>query len=112
MYILFGFEPGTAMQLRYHNKSALKLYLVCTKDHIEKIDFQELIFAVVNWPNSELYGAFVCRTYKITGNCFPGCGVWVTVDFDSKYKFEGVKLVPMGVPIHEEEEKSSQQEST
>ena len=30
------------------------------KDHIEKIDFQELIFAVVNWPNSELYGAFVC----------------------------------------------------
>ena len=30
-----------------------------TKDHIEKIDFQELIVAVVNWPNSELYGAFV-----------------------------------------------------
>ena len=30
-----------------------------TKDHLEKIDFQELIFAVVNWPNSELYGAFV-----------------------------------------------------
>ena len=30
------------------------------KDHIEKIDFQELSFAVVNWPNSELYGAFVC----------------------------------------------------
>ena len=31
-----------------------------TKDRKEKIDFQELIFAVVNWPNSELYGAFVC----------------------------------------------------
>ena len=31
-----------------------------SKDHVEKIDFQELIFAVVNWPNSELYGAFVC----------------------------------------------------
>ena len=30
------------------------------KDHIEKIDFQDLIYAVVNWPNSELYGAFVC----------------------------------------------------
>ena len=30
------------------------------KDHIEKMDFQELNFAVVNWPNSELYGAFVC----------------------------------------------------
>jgi len=22
------------------------------KDNIEKLDFQELIFAVVNWPNS------------------------------------------------------------
>ena len=37
-------------------KGSLGIY----KDHIEKIDFQELIFAVVNWPNSELYGAFVC----------------------------------------------------
>ena len=26
----------------------------------EKIDFQKLIFAVVNWPNSELYGAIGC----------------------------------------------------
>jgi len=31
-----------------------------TKDHIEKIDFRELSFAAVNWPNSEFYGAFVC----------------------------------------------------
>ena len=31
-----------------------------TKDYIEKIDFQELFIAVVNWPNSELDGAFVC----------------------------------------------------
>ena len=38
---------------------------VAAKDHIEKIDFQELIFAVVNWPNSELYGAFVCITCYI-----------------------------------------------
>ena len=29
------------------------------KDYIEKIDFHELIFFIVNWPNSELYGAFV-----------------------------------------------------
>ena len=36
-----------------------------TKDHIEKIEFKELIFAVVNWPNSELYGAFVCITFYI-----------------------------------------------
>ena len=65
-----------------------------TKDHIEKIDFQELIFAVVNWPNSELYGAFVCIIlvlhwlvcYKPAGQSFPDFGVWVSVDFDSKYK--------------------------
>ena len=38
---------------------------VGTKDHIEKIDFQELIFAVVNWPNSEFYGAFVCIIRKL-----------------------------------------------
>ena len=36
--------------------------IVSPKDYIEKIDFQDLIFAVVNWPNSELYGAFVCIT--------------------------------------------------
>ena len=32
----------------------------CIKDHKNKLDFQELIFAVVNWPNSEFYGAIVC----------------------------------------------------
>ena len=50
--------------------------------------------AIVNWPNTELYGAFVyithksglSATYNPTGQCFPGCGVWGTVDFDSKYK--------------------------
>ena len=31
-----------------------------SKDHIEKINFQELIFAVVNWPNSDFCGAIVC----------------------------------------------------
>ena len=30
------------------------------KDHVEKIDFQDIFIAVVNWPISELYGAFVC----------------------------------------------------
>ena len=45
-----------------------------------EIDVQELFFTVVNWPNSELCGAFVViRQY------FPGCGVWVIADFDSKY---------------------------
>ena len=31
-----------------------------SKDHKEKIDFKKLLFAVVNWPNSELYRAFFC----------------------------------------------------
>jgi len=42
------------------NNLVMKSIWFYSKDHIEKIDFQELIFAVVNWPNSELYGAFVC----------------------------------------------------
>ena len=33
---------------------------VLLKEHIEKIDFQDIFLAVVNWPISELYGAFVC----------------------------------------------------
>ena len=34
-----------------------------SKDHIEKIDFQDIFFAVVNWPISKLYGPFVCIMY-------------------------------------------------
>ena len=30
------------------------------KDHREKIDFQEIFIAVVNWPISEFHGVFVC----------------------------------------------------
>ena len=41
------------------NNKERKKGKVGTKDYIEKVDFQELIFAIVNWPNSELYGAFV-----------------------------------------------------
>ena len=33
---------------------------VYNKDHKEKIGFQDLNFSVVNWPNSEFYGAIVC----------------------------------------------------
>ena len=36
------------------------LYIGTCKDHIEKIDFLDIFIAVVNWPISELYGAFVC----------------------------------------------------
>ena len=42
-----------------HEKYAVKVMKVYSKDHVDKIDFQELIFAVVNWPNSEFYGAIV-----------------------------------------------------
>ena len=31
-----------------------------------------------------------------SGQCFPDCGVWVSVDFDSKYKILRVKLGPSG----------------
>ena len=37
-----------------------KKYYTKSKDHIEKIDFQEIFIALVNWPISEFYGAFVC----------------------------------------------------
>ena len=30
------------------------------KDYMEKIDFRDPFFAVVNWPISEFYGASVC----------------------------------------------------
>ena len=85
MYIC-GWVPG-----RYAINS-------CTgypKDHIEKIDFQELIsyfccrqlakFRMV-WGIC-LYNMLhwlVC--YKPAGQSFPEFGVWVSVDFDSKYK--------------------------
>ena len=73
------------------------------KDHIEKIDFQELIFAVVNWPNSELYGAivFIMRYFGLSAtnqlakvSLISGCGfLWI---FIQNIKFYGVKLVIMG----------------
>jgi len=72
------------------------------------MDFQELIFAVVNWPNSELYWTFVCQCYahwlvcyKPAGQSFPDFGVWVSVDFDSKYKIFWGETRDHGVPIHE-----------
>ena len=74
-----------------------------TKDHREKIDFQfqEVIFAVVNWPNSELYNMLhwlVC--YKPAGQSFPNFWVWVSADFDSKYKILWGETRDHWVPIH------------
>ena len=40
--------------------------------------------------------------YKPADQCFPGCGVWVTVDFESKYKNLWGETRAHGVPIHEE----------
>jgi len=38
-------------------------------------------------------------------NFFPDCGVWVSVDFDSKNKILWGETRAHGVPIHEEEKK-------
>ena len=43
--------------------------------------------------------------YKPTGQWFPDCGVWVTVDFDPKYNILWGETRAHWVPIHEEEEK-------
>ena len=79
-----------------------------TKDHIEKIDFQEIIFAVVNWPKSELYGAIVCiiRYFGMSAtsqqaNVVLVAGWGVFVDFYSKYKIYWGEFRAHGVPIHE-----------
>ena len=37
--------------------------------------------------------------YKQTGQCFPDCGVWVSVDFDSKYKILWGETRAHRVPI-------------
>ena len=94
-YILYGIAYGT--------ESSLNL----TKDYIEKIDFQDIFIAVLNWPISELYGAFVCIMHYL--DLTAGC--WVSVDFDLKYKILLGETWAHGEPIHEEE-KSSKQEST
>ena len=61
-----------------------------------------------------MYGASVCRMYyfdqsainQLYLQCFPDYGVWVSVDFDSKYKILwGETRAHDVVPICEEEEK-------
>ena len=59
------------------------------EDHIEKIDFQDLIYAGVNWPNSELYREFVYKICYIGWSatnqlCFPDFGEWISGDFGFK----------------------------
>ena len=83
-----------------------------TKDYIEKIDYQELFIAVVNWPNSELYGTFVCIMHYLDqsatsylNHVFLVAWCWVSVDFDSKYKILWGETRAHGVPIHKEEKK-------
>jgi len=45
--------PNTAQSASCQQIAISAFLMVWPKDNIEKIDFQELIFAVVNWPNSE-----------------------------------------------------------
>ena len=50
-----------------------------------------------------LYNALVWIVcYKPAGQSFPGCGVWGSVDFDSKYKILWGETRAHGLPIHEE----------
>ena len=49
--------------------------------------------------------------YKPAGQSFADFGVWVSVDFDSKYKILWDETRDHGVPIHERK-KSSEKEST
>ena len=49
--------------------------------------------------------------YKPAGQSFPDFGVWVSVDFDSKYKILCRETRDHGVPI-QERKKKSKQEST
>ena len=84
--------------------------LVHTTQRLHRnIDVQKVFFAIVNWPNLELYGASVCIMYfldqsatKPAGQFFPDCGVWVwvSVDFDSKDKILRGETRAHGVPIH------------
>ena len=50
-----------------------------------------------------LYTLLWLVCYKPTGQCFPDCRVWVSVDFDPKCKIFLGKPWAHGVPIHEEE---------
>ena len=57
-----------------------------------------------------LYNALLWPVrYKLTESCFPGYGVWVTLDFDSKYKLLWSETRAHGVPIHEEKKRSKQE---
>ena len=41
------------------------------------------------------------QSVKPAGQCFPDCGVWVSVDFDSKYKILWGKARAHGAPDEE-----------
>jgi len=43
--------------------------------------------------------------YKPADQCFPGCGVWGSEDFESKYKNLRGETRAHWVPIHEENKK-------
>ena len=83
-----------------------------TKDYIEKIDFQDPFFAVVNWPISEFYGVSVCIMHYFDqsaknqlANVFliAGCGFLQILIQNTR--FYGVKLGPMRYLFMKEEKK-------
>ena len=56
-YVNQTYPPAGKLLYQY---STFGLLMGHIKDHIEKIDFQEIFIAVVNWPISEFFWAFVC----------------------------------------------------
>ena len=99
-------SPGFRLLTNFLFFCTCKIFLQCTcksKDHIEKIDFQELIFAVINWPNSEFYGAIVSiiRYFGLSAtsplaNVFLAAGWGVLQILIQNTRFYRVKQGPMG----------------
>ena len=55
-----GLNSPVSTRMGLFNQDREYVKYVWIKDHIEKIDFQDIFIAVVNWPISEFYRAFVC----------------------------------------------------
>ena len=79
-------------------------YRGLSKDHIEKTDFQEISIAIVNWPISEFYGAFVCIIASLASLVQTSWPIftWLrgAVDVDSKYKIVWGETWANGVPTY------------
>ena len=73
------------------------------KDRLPRAYFccRQLAKFRILWGNCLYNALFWPVCCKPAGQCFPDCGVWVSVDFDSKYKILWGETRAHGVPIHE-----------